>query len=288
MKYRTRWTWLLLLAGLMTGLTSVAAAQCAMRAKAGSDPSVAPEAPMPMAMMGQQGACGPMGGMMKDCLGLTEDQQKAIGKLRTDAQAARVSSRKEMMRLRNSLQGELLKDDPDVGAVRKLAQRMGEIRTQLQIQSLEQRLAIRKLLTPEQRDKAIMMRGCCEPGGRGMWRMHPEMGRGGGMGGPGCGGMGGPGAGCMGMGGSGKGCAPGAGCGPMKGPGGGPDVGLVPGSGPDFDFGFGPEFDLGFDLGPDWLDAPDDPEDAPMPDSPAIPGAPGCRPGCSMGGPSRQ
>lgn len=247
---RTRWTWLLLLAALAVGIGSMAAAQCAMHAQAAAD------AP---AMMNPPGCGGPMGGKMMDPMGLSEDQQKAIQKIRTDAQDARMSTHKEMMRLRNALQGEMLKDEIDAGDVRKLVQKMGELRTQMQLQQLEQRLAIRKLLTPEQRDRAMMRMGrggeWCPGGPRGMRGMHRMMGRGG------C--MGGQGGGCMGMGGAEKGCTPGPGCrGRMQAPPQGKDSSALPegrgfegGFAPDsdldllagFDLDFGPDFDLGFD-----------------------------------------
>jgi len=140
-----------------------------------------------------------------DRLGLSEDQQKAMAKIRNEAQTARRERMREMMRLRNEMQGEFLKDSPAAAALRSLAQRMGEIRTQLQIQQLEQRLAIHQLLTPEQRDRMMVMRR----GGSHAGMMSPEMV----LGMPGCGqqdwmGQGQPrGKGCMGgVPGCGQGC----------------------------------------------------------------------------------
>jgi Spy/CpxP family protein refolding chaperone len=300
---------LLLLAALATGIGSIAAAQCPMHAMAAGDPPAATETPAPPAMMNPHGGCGgPMGGTMMGPMGLSEDQRQAIQKIRTDAQAGMMPARKEMMRLRNTMQGEMLKDEIDAGAVRKLVQKMGDLRTQMQLQRLEQRLAVRQLLTPEQRDRTMMRMGrgdeCCPGGMRGM---HRGMGRGGRMGGhgggcmggPGCGGMGGSagGPGCSGMGGSGKGCkgapemkcTPGPGCGHMQappqgkdsgalpgcsGPGGGPEFGAGFGPDPDldllaeFDLDFGPDFDLGFDEDPDGMEAPG------VPDVPAAPEPP--------------
>jgi Spy/CpxP family protein refolding chaperone len=106
----------------------------------------------------------PMHRMMGNRMGLTEDQQKAIAKIREDAEATRLPQIKEMMRLRTEMQSELLKDQPDQAAVHNLAQQMGDLRTQMQIKILDQRMAIRNLLTPEQRDRMLMMRR----GGQGM------------------------------------------------------------------------------------------------------------------------
>lgn len=298
MMTRTRWTWLLLLAALVMGVGSMAAAQCPMQAKAAADMPSAPQTPAPPAMMGAPGGCGaPMGCAKMGPMGLNDDQRKAIEKIRTDGQDAMLSARKEMMRLRHAMQGEMLKDDLDAGAIRKLVEKMGDLRTQMQLQRLEQRLAIRKLLTPEQRDRAMLRQG--HRGDRGPRGMHRMMGRGGCMsgpagcpqgmqgccpmggqhmgfmGGPGCSAMGGPqgGPGCGGKGASQKGCMPGPGCGHMQAPPQGKDSsGLPEGSDfeggfdrdPDlmavFDLGFGPDFDLGFDEDLEGMDAPMPPE----------------------------
>lgn len=95
------------------------------------------------------------GGMMLKMLDLSDEQQAAIDKLRDARQEQRLGHRKEMMRLRNELDGLMLQDEPDAAKARKLITRMGELRTGMQVAGMEHRLAIRKLLTPEQRDKLI-------------------------------------------------------------------------------------------------------------------------------------
>jgi len=266
-----------ILSALVMGIGSAAAAQCAMYARAAGDPPAATETPAPPAMRQPQGGCGAPAGcrMTGGPMGLSEDQQKAIQKIRSDGRDAMLSARKEMMRLRNAMQGEMLKDEIDAGAIRKLVERMGDLRTQMQLQRLDQRLAIRKLLTPEQRDRAMLRqghRGGSRPGG--MRGMHRMMGQRGCMGGPG-------------------GCMPGSGWGPMgregcprmQAPPQGKDSGALPEEAPQgnpafdlgfvydpdldvlaaFDLGFQPDFDPGFDEDGEWVEAPEAPAEPRMP-----------------------
>lgn len=113
---------------------------------------------------------GPGGGRMLQFLDLSEDQQAAVDKLREGRQDIRVVHRKEMMRLRNELEGLMLQDEPDAAKARKLITRMGEMRTEMKVQAMEHRLEIRKLLTDEQRDQLIAHEG--KSGGRGEGRRH--------------------------------------------------------------------------------------------------------------------
>jgi Spy/CpxP family protein refolding chaperone len=239
---------LIFLAVALMGIGSIAAAQCGMHAKAQAAATPETPSPAPVAAPG----CGksmmpyPCASMMdcrEDPLGLTEDQHKAAAKIHQDARAALMAVRKDLMRLRNELAGHLLKDEPDGAALRKLVQKMGDLRTQMQIQRLEQRLAIRKLLTPEQRDRMLLQGGPCGPRGGG---------RGCGPCGPRCGGRGfGP-------------CGPRGGCGHE-----GMMMGM-PGCGPDLDEE--DDLDLGFLMGPDDGDA------LMWTQTPAAPA--GCKPGC--------
>jgi len=111
---------------------------------------------------------GPGTGMqlMFDRLDLSDEQRQQIEALVEEGRKQRLAYQKDLLRLRHDLQGEMLKDAPDAGKVRKLAARIGELRTQMQTSWLEQRLAVRKLLTPEQRDQLILMRAHGGRGGR--------------------------------------------------------------------------------------------------------------------------
>ncbi len=129
---------------------------------------------------GGRGGHGPMFGpgagdelppMMVERLDLSEDQQAAIAEIRAKARAEGIELRKEMLRLRNELQGEMLKDEPSEKTLVDLTERMGELRTRMQVQRVKTRLAVRQQLTPEQRDRMLMMgagrHGAFGPGGRG-------------------------------------------------------------------------------------------------------------------------
>jgi Spy/CpxP family protein refolding chaperone len=108
-------------------------------------------------------------------LDLSEEQVKAITEIQEQGRAKNQDLRKDMMRLQNELQGELLKDSPDAKAAAGLVAKIGELRTQLQQNRLEARLAVRQQLTPTQRDKMLLS-------GRGFGRGEGDGGRGPGRG----------------------------------------------------------------------------------------------------------
>ncbi len=101
---------------------------------------------------------GGMQTMMTEKLDLTEDQQTAITEIQEQARKGNLELRKQIMRLRNELQGEMLKDEPTQKTVVNLTQKIGDVRTQMQTNRVKTRLAVRKLLTPEQRDMMLMMK----------------------------------------------------------------------------------------------------------------------------------
>ena len=103
-------------------------------------------------------------------LELTDAQSEAMAKIRAEGQARDVPLRKQLRQLRHELKGEMMKDEPSEKAAAGLARQMGEVRTRLQTARLQDRLAMRQLLTAEQRDKWLMMGDGAGRGGRG--RMH--------------------------------------------------------------------------------------------------------------------
>lgn len=116
-------------------------------------------------------------------LGLTDDQTAAIAKIHEEDRQANLEVGKEMMRLRNELRGEMLKDDPSEKTILALNGKLGELRTQRQANRLKTRLAVREQLTPEQRDQMLLMGdfGKDHRGGRhGMCGDRMGSGRGGG------------------------------------------------------------------------------------------------------------
>ncbi len=112
--------------------------------------------PGPGCMPGAEEGLPPM---MVDKLGLSEDQQAAITKIHTRTRQDNLELRKELMRLRNELQGEMLKDTPDQKAVLSLTEKIGRVRTDMQVNRAKARLEVRRQLTPEQRDMMLTMRG---------------------------------------------------------------------------------------------------------------------------------
>ena len=67
----------------------------------------------------------------------------------------RLEFRKQMMQLKNEIEGEWLKDEPSERVLKDLTEQIGELRTQIQVQRIEHRLALREVLTDEQWDKLL-------------------------------------------------------------------------------------------------------------------------------------
>jgi Spy/CpxP family protein refolding chaperone len=92
-------------------------------------------------------------------LELTDAQQDAIAKIFEAGRARDLPLRKQVRLLQHDLQGEMMKDDPSEKTVLALSKQAGDLRSQLQAGRLLDRLAMRKLLTEDQRDKLMMMGG---------------------------------------------------------------------------------------------------------------------------------
>lgn len=89
-------------------------------------------------------------------LELTDAQQDAIGKIFDAGRARDLPLRKQVRLLQHDLQGEMMKDSPSEKSVLALSKQVGDLRSQLQAGRLLDRLAMRKLLTEDQRDKLMM------------------------------------------------------------------------------------------------------------------------------------
>ena len=141
---------------MMTGLWLALAAMLGLAAVAVAQPAAALEAPAapPCLQMGpgadepDPGDCGPLAR-----LGLTDEQEQAIAKLREEGRQERLADRKDMRRLRHDLQGVMLADEPDARAAEKLIGQIADLRAKMQVSRLRQHLAVRQLLTPAQRDR---------------------------------------------------------------------------------------------------------------------------------------
>ncbi len=104
--------------------------------------------------------------MMAQRLDLSEEQVAAITKIHEDSRKDGLEKRKELMRLRNEMQGEMLKDSPSEKTVLSINDKMGALKTEMKALRLKSRLAVREELTPEQRDQMLMMGGHGGKGGR--------------------------------------------------------------------------------------------------------------------------
>jgi len=98
-------------------------------------------------------------GMVCSRLDLSEDQQAKIREIHEGKRQEHLRLQKEVLRLQNALDGEMLKDSPSTATLRDLAGQIGSLRTQEMILRLETRVAVRGVLTPEQRDRQLTLRG---------------------------------------------------------------------------------------------------------------------------------
>jgi len=102
--------------------------------------------------------------MLKEKLELTDGQAEAIETIRKAGREKGVALRKEMMRLRNELDGEMLKDEPSEKTALNLVDKIGALKTEIQSNRLKNRLEVRRQLTPQQLDKMLMLHGSFDQG----------------------------------------------------------------------------------------------------------------------------
>ncbi len=105
--------------------------------------------------------------MLAKRLDLSEDQQAAIQKIHEKSREVGQEKQKDLMRLRNEMEGEMLKDSPSEKTVLSINSKIGTLKTEMKAQRLKTRLAVREELTAEQRDKMLTMHGKDGKGGRG-------------------------------------------------------------------------------------------------------------------------
>ena len=94
---------------------------------------------------------------MAEILDLTDEQRTAIDELHQQGREQGVELRKDVARLQNQIEGEMLSDDPSSGTLVDLTEKIGALRTQLQVIRLKTRLAVRDQLTAEQQDQWMLM-----------------------------------------------------------------------------------------------------------------------------------
>jgi len=95
---------------------------------------------------------------MAQILDLTEQQQADIEQLREQHREKVGDTRREIQKLRLEMGLLRLEDQPDKTKMERIVRRMGELKTDIQLERLDHRFEMRKLLTPEQIEKFDRMR----------------------------------------------------------------------------------------------------------------------------------
>lgn len=96
--------------------------------------------------------------VLAERLELTEAQVATIEGIRTAGREKNLELRKQLMQLNHDLKGEMMKDDPSEKAALGLVNKIGAVKTEMEANRLQGRLEVRKQLTPEQRDKMLVLR----------------------------------------------------------------------------------------------------------------------------------
>jgi Spy/CpxP family protein refolding chaperone len=108
-----------------------------------------PSSNRPMMGRGSQGEMGGHMAMMQK-LNLTDEQQAQIRKLHVDFQKKEIQNEAKIRLARLDLSQMMLLDKPDRAAIEKTIREIGSIQTDTKLARVDQMLAVRNLLTPEQ------------------------------------------------------------------------------------------------------------------------------------------
>jgi len=221
---RRKTIWLLVaVAGLLLALGP--AWSFAFQAGAGEEPAQQ----MPPGMMGPRGMMGPPD--LEAELGLSDEQVTQLEALRSEAAKSGLRARTDMQLKHMELEELLEADQPNEAAIQSKLRELSDTRHTLMQQRITNRLAMRRVLTTEQRAKWNKMRK--------RFFRHGMMGRFSDQRGFGRRGW------------HHQGFGPGSGFGPGQGRGFCPGCGMGPGRGPGADSGpGGPDFDLDLEEGP--------------------------------------
>lgn len=107
---------------------------------------------------------------LREQLGLTDDQVKQLHALRVEGAKNAIRSRADVEVKRLELRELLQADQPDRAAIDRKLRELSDARYTAQKQRIDQRLAMRDILTPEQRSKMKELRGKFRRGGERMRR----------------------------------------------------------------------------------------------------------------------
>ncbi len=115
--------------------------------------------------------CGPGGDMeqcitiMQEKMDLSEDQVAKITEIKSGMKMDCGKAKKEMAILKNKLEGVMLQDNPDVNKAEKLIREIGKLKTEKHVNKMKMRMAVRSILTEDQRMKMCgPMMGCDKKG----------------------------------------------------------------------------------------------------------------------------
>ncbi len=99
----------------------------------------------------------------ESCMGLdlNQDQQKKVETLQNTLEKQMIALQAELRVKEAELQRLMVADNPSKSAVEKKVEEIGAVKVQIQKAYINNRLAVRDLLTPEQRVKFDNQGGCC-------------------------------------------------------------------------------------------------------------------------------
>jgi len=92
-------------------------------------------------------------------LELTEGQKKKFEAVEEETKKEMKASQKQIKEIGEKFKAELQKDTPDRNAVHRHIQELSKVRTRMEIKRMDSMLELRKMLTPEQREKFKHMVG---------------------------------------------------------------------------------------------------------------------------------
>ncbi len=95
---------------------------------------------------------------LQEQLGLTEEQTERLRALRSDAAKSGIRTRAELRIKRLELRELLQAEEPDRARIEKKVRELSDARYAAQMQRIDQRLAFRSVLTPDQREKMRSLR----------------------------------------------------------------------------------------------------------------------------------
>ena len=103
--------------------------------------------------------------MMQEKMDLTEDQFAKITKLKATMKMDCGTDKKEIVILKNKLEGIMLQENPDMNKAEKLIREIGKLKTEKKVNKMKMKMSIRSILTEEQQMKmGGMMMGCDKKG----------------------------------------------------------------------------------------------------------------------------